>query len=227
MIAATGVVAAAPGAELLVVAPDGRRASRELPHAEGDRVKAGDLLVQVRHSVAGRRRRGKSSAGHAGRRRASRPRKPTFTRLSSLLEQGVAAPRDVEDAKRQQRRGRSRSRAGAERRAGRGRARRTGRRACAIRRASSRSDSTTPGDLVEAAASDPVLKVINPSQLQVVAAVPASELSRVVVGHAAQMRQAGSRRGREAREGPDEGAAGRSRHGDRQTSGWRSRSRPR
>ena len=42
-----------------------------------------------------------------------------------------------------------------------------------------------PGDLVEAAASDPVLKVINPSQLQVVAAVPASELSRVVVGHAA------------------------------------------
>ena len=48
-----------------------------------------------------------------------------------------------------------------------------------------------PGDFVEPAASDPVLRVINPAQLQVVASVPVADLSRVAVGHAAQIRQPG------------------------------------
>ena len=44
-IPATGVVSAAPGAELLVVAPAAGRIA-QLPHAEGDRVKQGDVLVR-------------------------------------------------------------------------------------------------------------------------------------------------------------------------------------
>ena len=49
-----------------------------------------------------------------------------------------------------------------------------------------------PGDLVDASASDPVLSVINPAQLQVVAAVPVADVPRVVVGHAAQVDEPGS-----------------------------------
>jgi multidrug resistance efflux pump len=47
-----------------------------------------------------------------------------------------------------------------------------------------------PGDFVEPAASDPVLRVINPAQLQVVASVPVADLSRVAVGHSAEIRAA-------------------------------------
>jgi RND family efflux transporter MFP subunit len=39
-----------------------------------------------------------------------------------------------------------------------------------------------PGDVVEPAASDPVLRVIDPRRLEVVASVPLSESSRVVLG---------------------------------------------
>src|SRR6185436_16271538 len=44
-IGATGTVAPAPGADLLVVAPEPARIV-ELPKAEGDRVARGDLLVR-------------------------------------------------------------------------------------------------------------------------------------------------------------------------------------
>ena len=45
VIAATGLVTAAPGAELVVTAPEAARIV-ELPKAEGDRVRTGDLLVR-------------------------------------------------------------------------------------------------------------------------------------------------------------------------------------
>ena len=44
-IAATGVVTIAPGAERIVVAPEAARIA-ELPYAEGEAVKSGDLLVR-------------------------------------------------------------------------------------------------------------------------------------------------------------------------------------
>ena len=188
VIAVTGVVAAAPGAEMLVVAPAAARIAR-LPNAEGDRVKAGDLLVRfdipsLTADVAASRARVTQAAARVEATKAN------ALRLSSLLEQGVAAPRDVEEATRQH----------AEAAADLEQAR------SAVQAAVALSDRAVvrapfagvvaqrfhnPGDLVEAAASDPVLKVINPSQLQVVAGVPASVLSRVVVGHSAQIHQAG------------------------------------
>ena len=45
VVSVTGVVKPAPGAELLVVAPEPARIA-ELPRAEGDRVAKGDLLVR-------------------------------------------------------------------------------------------------------------------------------------------------------------------------------------
>src|SRR5258706_5207424 len=42
---ATGVVTPAPGAELVVITPEPGRIA-EMPHAEGDRVRQGDVLVR-------------------------------------------------------------------------------------------------------------------------------------------------------------------------------------
>ena len=188
VIAVTGIVVAAPGAEMIVVAPAAARIA-QLPLAEGDRVKAGDELVRFDIPTL-------TSDVAAGRARVMQAQaridaaKANVARLSSLLEQGVAAPRDVEDARRQL----------AEAQADLEQAQ------SAVQAAGALSDRAVvrapfpgvvaqrfhnPGDLVEAASSDPVLKLLNPSQLQVVAAVPASELSRVVVGHPAEVRQAG------------------------------------
>jgi RND family efflux transporter MFP subunit len=47
-----------------------------------------------------------------------------------------------------------------------------------------------PGDLVEAAATDPVLRVVDPARTEVTAAVPASVASRVHAGQAARIRGA-------------------------------------
>jgi RND family efflux transporter MFP subunit len=44
-----------------------------------------------------------------------------------------------------------------------------------------------PGDLVEAAASDPVLRLIDPRRLEVVASVPLGDSPRVVVGASARL----------------------------------------
>src|SRR5262249_41182590 len=44
-----------------------------------------------------------------------------------------------------------------------------------------------PGDIVEASASDPILRVINPTSLQVIAAVPLGDLGRVVPGKPAKV----------------------------------------
>jgi RND family efflux transporter MFP subunit len=188
VIAATGIVTPAPGAELTVVAPEAARIVA-VPKAEGDAVKVGDILVQfeiptLASDVAAKR----ASVAQASARLEAAT--ASFNRLSSLVAQGVAAPREVEDAKRQQ------AEAAAD-----------------VEQARSALDSATalagrtivratfpgvvakrfhnPGDFVEAAASDPVLRVINPAQLQIVASVPVAQLSRVVVGHSAEIRQPG------------------------------------
>ena len=188
VIAVTGVVAAAPGAEMLVVAPAAARIA-QLPHAEGDRVQKGDVLVRfdiptLASDVTASRAKVMQAVARVEATNAN------VKRLSSLLEQGVAAPRDVEDAIRQH----------AEAEADLEQARSAVEAAVALSaRAVVRAPFSgvvaqrfhNPGDLVEAAASDPVLKVIDPSRLQVTAAVPSSDLSRVVVGHPAEVREAG------------------------------------
>src|SRR5207344_683489 len=44
-----------------------------------------------------------------------------------------------------------------------------------------------PGDLVDAAASDPVLRVIDPRRLEVVASVPLADAARVMEGAVARL----------------------------------------
>jgi RND family efflux transporter MFP subunit len=195
-IPATGVVSAAPGAELLVVAPAAGRIA-QLPHAEGDRVKQGDVLVRfdvpaLTADLSASRARVTQASARVAAAHAN------VKRLTSLLDQGVAAPRDVEDATRQS----------AEAEGDLEQAQ------SAVAAASALSDRSVvrapfagviaqrfhnPGDLVEAAASDPVVRLIDPSRLQVVAAVPAAELSRIAVGHTASVRVPGAEEGEEAK----------------------------
>jgi RND family efflux transporter MFP subunit len=188
VIIATGIVTAAPGGELTIVAPAPGRIA-EVNGAEGDPMKAGAVVVRfdiptLGAEVAARRAAVAQATARAEAARAS------FTRLSGLLAEGVAAPRDVEDAKRQQ----------AEADADVQQARSAAEAAVAMAdRSVVRAPFSgviakrfhNPGDLVDAAASDPILKIIDPARQQVTATVPAADLPRVVVGHAADVKPAG------------------------------------
>jgi RND family efflux transporter MFP subunit len=180
----TGVVAPAPGAELTIVAPAAARIA-QLPVAEGDAVKAGDLLVRfdipsLTADVAAGRARVSQAQARVQAATAN------VDRLTSLLDQGVAAPRDVEDATRQR----------AEAVADVEQAQSAVEAAIALsNRAEVRAPFAgvvaqrlhNPGDLVEPASTDAVLKVINPDRLQVIAAVPAADLPRIRVGAPARV----------------------------------------
>lgn len=184
IVHATGIVNPAPGADLVVVAPEAARIA-EVPRAAGDRVRRGDLLVRFEIPTA---------AAEVQRQQAEVARAQATldtaiaaqTRARELFERGVAARKEVEDA---------------------GRAVADANAAQAQARASLASSQTiaqravvratfdglvakrlhNPGDLVEPAAGDPVLRVIDPSRLEVVASVPLADASRVELGAPAHL----------------------------------------
>jgi membrane fusion protein (multidrug efflux system) len=188
MIAASGVVSVAPGAEMVVVAPAPARIA-EINGAEGDAVRQGAVLVRfdiptLAADVAARQAAVTEAVARAEAAKAS------FNRLSTLLGQGVAAPREVEDAKRQQ----TEAEADVEQARIAASAAVTLAERAVVHAAFSGVIAKrfhNVGDLVDSAASDPVVKVIDPTRLQVTATVAVSDLSRVVVGHAAQISEMG------------------------------------
>ena len=179
VVTATGVVTAAPGADWTITAPEHGRIA-EMPKAEGDRVKPGDLLVRfdipsLQTDVATRRAEVATAEAHVQNAQAS------VTRLTTLVQHGVAAQKDLEDAQRDL--------AGAKAAATQAEA--------ALHNASAVEGRTVvratfpgvvarrahnPGDIVDASATDVILRVIDPSRLQVVAAVAIADLARVQVG---------------------------------------------
>ena len=181
-ITVSGTVSPAPGAELIVTAPEAARIA-ELPKAEGDAVKVGDLLARfdiptLAADVSGKR----AAVGQANARLELA--KAAVARLSGLVQQGVAAKREVEEARREQ----------ADAEGGVAQAQSALDAAIALAgRATVRAHFAgvvakrwhNVGDLVDASASDPVLRVIDPRHLQIVAAVPVAELTRVQPGHTA------------------------------------------
>jgi len=176
VIAATGLVTAAPGAELIVTAPEAARIA-ELPKAEGDRVRTGDLLVrfEIPSLTAG------AAASRAAIEQAQarvENAKAAATRVQGLFERGVAARKEVEDANRELREAnaaleQAQSASGA----ANALAARTVVRAQFDGVVAKRMHN--PGDLVEPGASDPILRVIDPSRLQVTAAAPVGTLARI------------------------------------------------
>ncbi len=184
VVHATGVVGPAPGAELVVVAPEAARVT-EIPRADGERVRRGDLLV--RFEIPG-------SAAEVDKQQAEVRRAETGletaraaeARARELFDRGVAARRDVEES--------TRSVADAEAALAQARAALVAAETVASR-ATVRAPFDgviakryhNPGDLVEAAAGDPVLRVVDPDRLEVVASVPLSDASRVEVGAPAHL----------------------------------------
>ena len=98
VVHATGIVTPAAGADLVVVAPEGARIE-EIPHAAGDPVRRGDLLVrfELPNSAAEVQRQ---QAEVVREQAALENARAAQTRARELFERGVAARREVEDANR-------------------------------------------------------------------------------------------------------------------------------
>ncbi len=184
LVHATGVVNPAPDGELIVVAPESARVI-DIPRAEGERVARGDVLV--RFEIPTLQAEVQRQTAEIQRAQAALANaKANQVRQRELFERGIAARKDVEDA----------DRAVADSEAAVGQAGAS--RAAAITAASRATVRATfsgviakrfhnPGDLVEPSSTDPVLRVINPQRLEVVASVPLSESPRVVLGAPARL----------------------------------------
>jgi RND family efflux transporter MFP subunit len=189
LVAASGVVAAAPGADWTITAPEHARIA-EMPKAEGDRVKPGDLLVRfdiptLHTDVATRRAEVQAAQAHVDNAQAS------VARLTTLVEHGVAAQKELEDARRDL----------AEARAAVGQAQ-------AARQNALQLESRTvvratfagviakrghnPGDMVESTKDDVVLRVVDPTKLQAIASVAIPDLARVQTGQPVRIAVPGS-----------------------------------
>jgi len=106
--------------------------------------------------------------------------------LSGLVTKGVAARREVEEAQREQLDAEA---ALTEARSALDAANTLADRAVVRARFSGVVAKRwhNAGDFVEASATDPVLRIINPKNLQVLAAVPVADLARVTPGHSARI----------------------------------------
>lgn len=184
VIAATGIVSAPPDGELVVTAPEAARIV-ELPRAEGDRVRAGDLLVRFEIPTL----TAAAASSRAGIEQAEarvENAKAAATRLSGLFERGVAAQKEVEDAERELRESRA---ALAQAQSASGAANTlAGRLVVRARFAGVIAKRWhNPGDLVEPGPSDPILRVIDPAHLEITAAVPVGALARITLGAPARV----------------------------------------
>jgi RND family efflux transporter MFP subunit len=185
VVAATGQVKPAAGAELQVVPPQSARIA-ELPGFVGDHVRRGDLLVRFEIPNLEADAAAKRSDLARGEAQLETARQ-NLTRLSGLYDRGIAARKEVEDARRDV--------AQAEATVAEARTATS-----AASRLAGREVVRAPfdgvivnrthqaGDLVEPGAPEPILRLIDPSQLQVEAAVPAADLGRIVMGSSARVR---------------------------------------
>jgi RND family efflux transporter MFP subunit len=179
VVAASGVVTAAPGADWIITAPEPARIV-ELPKAEGDRVRPGDLLVRFEipartTDVAARRAEVAQARAHVENAQAS------VTRLTTLVDHGVAAQKELEDARRDLSEAQAAlAQADAASQAAAVLAARSIVRARFAGVVATRAHN--PGDMVEATSADVILRVVDPSKLQVVAAVAIPDLARVQTG---------------------------------------------
>jgi RND family efflux transporter MFP subunit len=184
VVQATGIVTPAPGADLVVVAPEAARVA-EIPKATGDAVRRGDLLVRfeiprLAADAATRRAEVARAEARLANARAAQ------ARAHDLFERGIAARKAVEDADRELAEAEAGlAEAGAARSAADTAASRTVVRATFDGIVVKRSHN--PGDLVEPAATDPVLRVIDPKRLEVNASISLADVSRVVIGAAARL----------------------------------------
>lgn len=183
-IHASGLVTPAPGAELIVVAPEAARVA-EIPRGEGETVRRGDLLVrfEIPSSVAEvSKQRAEISRAEARLKAAQ----AAETRMRDLFDRGVAARKEVEESTREVANaqadlaGARAATTAAETVAGRSEVHATFDGIVSKRQ-------HNPGDLVEPTAADFVLRVVDPRRLEVAAQVSLPDAPRVLVGAPARI----------------------------------------
>jgi RND family efflux transporter MFP subunit len=180
----TGVVTPAPGADLVVVAPETAKVAA-VPKASGEVVHRGDVLV--RFEIPASAAEVERQAAEVTRAKAAIANATAAqTRAGELYTRGVAARKELEDAERALA---DASAAFAQARASLGAAQATADRA--IVRATFdgvvAERRHNAGDIVEASASDPVLRVIDPHRLEVLASIPLADAQRIDVGSSARL----------------------------------------
>jgi RND family efflux transporter MFP subunit len=183
-IRVSGTVRPAAGAELLVTAPQPARIV-EIPKTEGDMVRKGELLVRFEipslDAEIGTREsdlsRAEARLGTAG---------ADAVRVEGLFDRGIASRKEVEDAHRELAEAQA---AVSEARTALAAARQLLRREIVGAPFSGMIAGRwhNPGDLVEPSAGDPILRVIDPSRLQVEISVPVGDLPGIEVGNPAQV----------------------------------------
>jgi cobalt-zinc-cadmium efflux system membrane fusion protein len=189
VIAATGTIEPAPGADWTIVAPGPARIA-EMPKAEGDPVRPGDLLVRfdapaLQSDAAARSADAAQAAANLEQARHN------HERLTALLEKGIAARRDVEEARKELLAAEAAERGASAVAANTAElAARTVVRARFAGIVAKRTHN--PGDTVDGSAGDAVLRVVDPQHLQVTVAIPVGDLLRIAVGHAARVRPGGA-----------------------------------
>jgi membrane fusion protein (multidrug efflux system) len=184
IVHATGLVTPAPGAELVVVAPEPARIV-EIPRAAGDRVRRGEVLV--RFEIPSAMAEAQKQQAEVTRARATLDTaKAAETRARELFDRGVAARRELEDS----------ARVVADAEAALAEARASLAAAEAVERRSTvratfdgvvSRRQHNPGDVVEATASDAVLRVVDPDRLEVIASVPLADAARIAMGAPARL----------------------------------------
>jgi RND family efflux transporter MFP subunit len=185
----TGVVAPAPGADLLVTAPASARIV-EMPKAEGDSVKKGDLLVRFEIPSLAADTASKQAEIDRVQARIQNARSAQV-RAKDLFDRGVGARKELEDADRELADAQA---ALAEAKAALSAAStiegRTSVRATFDGLVAKRSHN--PGDLIEPGSSDAVLRVIDPHRLEIEASVPYADVPGISPGTAAHVTVGGA-----------------------------------
>jgi membrane fusion protein, heavy metal efflux system len=190
VIHATGTVEAAPGADWTVTAPASAKVAA-VHGAPGDHLRKGTLVVRfeapsLKADLA--TRSGDLSQAQARLENARR----NHARLSELLEKGIASRKEVEDAHKDLLDAEAALRQA------------TGTKEAAAELAAQATaeapfDGTVvqrwhnPGDLVDA--NEHVLRLVDLRRLQVTAAIPVADATRVIVGRPARVTVPGSKEG--------------------------------
>ncbi|HUF65096.1 MAG TPA: efflux RND transporter periplasmic adaptor subunit [Gemmatimonadaceae bacterium] len=182
-VSATGVVTTLAGATVNVSAHQPARIA-EITKKAGDPVKSGELLVRFEFPSLGPQVAVNAAAVKAAERRLQRARLAQ-SRISSLVSRGAASRREMEDANREA------AVAEGELSAANAAMHAT---VSAGQNADVRAPFNgtvverlhDPGDLVRAGDEDPILRLIDPTQVQVTATVARADLTRFSIGATAR-----------------------------------------
>jgi RND family efflux transporter MFP subunit len=184
LIRATGLVAPAPGADFVITAPEAARIAA-MPKAEGDSVRRGDLLVRFDIPSLGAEAATKNADVERADARLQNAR-AAQARARDLFERGVGARKEMEDADRELAEAQA-----ALKEAQAGRAASATLSGRAIVRAPFSGviarRTKNPGDLVDPAAPEPLLRLVDPGRLEVHASIPIADVPRVVPGAPARV----------------------------------------